>query len=445
MYIHFIAIGGSAMHNLALALASKGYKITGSDDEIYEPSLSRLKEVGICPEKFGWFPEKLSEDIDAVVLGMHARKDNPELLKAQELGLTIMSYPEFVYEQSKDKKRVVIAGSHGKTTTTSIIIHVLTTIGIPCDYLVGAQLEGFNRMVKLTDAPIIILEGDEYLSSPIDPRSKFSHYHPDISVITGVSWDHINVFPTKASYFDRFKEFISEHDPKSTIYYFTGDLGLVDLIRNATRGVRTIGYQGLKQDGDGFVLYDGHRYHYTLIGGHNLENTRAALNVCLDLGVKPNEFFEALNGFKGAGKRLQRIFETKNAVAFLDFAHAPSKVAATTKAISKWFPQLELISVLELHTFSSLNKKFLPEYKDTLNAATEAVVFFDQHTLEMKKMPPLDPEFVKSCFAHNQLIVFDEVKPFHWYLDKLELDGKALLLMTSGNFGHYDLNKLNRW
>jgi UDP-N-acetylmuramate: L-alanyl-gamma-D-glutamyl-meso-diaminopimelate ligase len=445
MRIHFIAIGGSAMHNLALALDNKGYTVTGSDDEIYEPSLSRLRSANICPPKFGWFPNSINDDIDVVILGMHAKKDNPELLKAQDVGLKIMSYPEFVYDQSKDKKRVVIAGSHGKTTTTSMVIHVLKEVGIKCDYLVGALLDGFDRMVKLSENPLIILEGDEYLSSPIDRRSKFSHYDPDISVITGISWDHINVFPTEQAYKFRFKEFIASHDGDGTIYYCDKDESLVGLINDSNTEAFKIGYGRLTRNDQGGVRYGGEDYEFNLIGGHNLENAHAALLVCKKLGVHVDDYFEALLTFTGAKKRLQKIFETKDNIGFLDFAHAPSKVKATSEAIKEWYPQFKQLAVLELHTFSSLNKAFIPQYKDTLNPAEEAVVFYDQHTLEMKGMPPISKDFILESFNHDNLLVFDNVEDFHNYLDGIDLTQKALILMSSGTLGKYDLNTLNRW
>lgn len=444
MNVHFIAIGGSAMHNLALALKSNGHNVTGSDDEIYEPSLSRLKEAGICPDKFGWYPDRLTKDVDVVILGMHARKNNPELQAAQQKGLTIMSYPEFVYSMSKDKKRVVIAGSHGKTTTTSIIIHVLNYLKISCDYLVGAQLEGFQRMVQLTQAPLIILEGDEYFSSPIDSRSKFQHYDPDISVITGVSWDHINVFPTEEDYNQRFVEYVESHG-HGVIYYCDRDHGLVRIINDSEGKAINIGYGRLKIDEQYRVEYQGKLYPFGLIGGHNLENTHAALLVCEKLGVSADDFFEALESFKGAGKRLQKIYETQESVGFLDFAHAPSKVKATTEAVKDWYPAKPLIAVFELHTFSSLNKDFLPRYKDSLNAADQAIVFYDKHTIAMKKMDALDPNFVRNKFGHPNLHVYDDREEFHKALDKLTTQSATLLLMTSGNLGKYDLNKLNRW
>ncbi len=445
MKVHLIAIGGSAMHNLALALKANGHTITGSDDEIYEPSLSRLKEANICPVKFGWYPENITNEIDIVILGMHARLNNTELIKAQEIGLPIMSYPEFVYNESKSKKRIVIAGSHGKTTTTSIIIHVLQALNIDCDYLVGAQLEGFDRMVKLTSAPLIILEGDEYLSSPLDHKSKFSHYHPDVSVITGISWDHINVFPTEASYNDRFKEYIESHDD-GVIFYCDRDLDLVDLIKNSHNKARKIGYGRLQIDENKDVIYEGDKYQYNLIGGHNLENTHAALLVCKNLGIETSDFFEALTNFKGAGKRLQQIFESGSSIGFLDFAHAPSKVKATTQAVKEWYPDNKLVAIFELHTYSSLNKDFIPRYKDALNAADEAIVFYDAHTIQMKKMENLDPIFVSKAFNHPNLGVYDNKEEFHKALDNLaQSTNSSLLIMTSGNLGKYDLNKLNRW
>ena len=197
MNVHLIAIGGSAMHNMAIAMHKKGFNVTGSDDEIFEPSKTRLAKLNLLPAKEGWDTNNIHKGIDAVILGMHARADNPELLKAQELGLKIYSYPEYIYEQTKDKTRIVIGGSHGKTSITAMILHVLNYHKVDCDYMVGAQLDGFDTMVKLTkEAKIAVIEGDEYLSSPIDRRPKFHLYKPNIAILSGIAWDHINVFPT---------------------------------------------------------------------------------------------------------------------------------------------------------------------------------------------------------------------------------------------------------
>lgn len=435
--IHIIAIGGAAMHNIALDLYAQGHHVTGSDDEIYEPSLGRLKNVGIAPESFGWFPHKVTSDLDFVILGMHAKADNPELLKAQELGIKVYSYPEFVYQHSKDKKRVVIAGSHGKTTTTAMILHVLHKMKIEFDYLVGAQLEGFDRMVKLSDAPLIIIEGDEYLSSPIDRVPKIHHYKPDIAVITGIAWDHINVFPTFDIYKEQFaifcKHIVEQH---GHLFYFTHD----DILNEIVESVHNLNadpYDALSIDGNKHVVYGGQQYKINTIGHHNLQNMHAALNVCLVLGITANDFFVAIEDFKGASKRLQKITEKSGQMFYLDFAHAPSKVKATTTSFKDWFSDKPLLAVLELHTFSSLNKEFIVQYKDTLKAADQAIVFYNEHTLRMKNMPDLDQEFLQGAFGHDHLSVYTNENDLHTYLTTIK--DHHILLMTSGNFNKMSL------
>jgi len=436
MRIHFIAIGGSAMHNLALALHDYGHAVTGSDDEIYEPSRSRLSQEGLLPEQFGWYTDKIEPNIDALILGMHARADNPELLRAEELGLRIYSYPEFIAEQSTEKTRVVVAGSHGKTTTTSIIMHALSHAGVEYDYLVGAQLEGFDRMVKLSDADIIILEGDEYLSSPIDRRPKMMHYDPSIAIITGIAWDHINVFPTIENYVDQFRQFVKGIKSDSTLYYYEDDKYMNTIIAEDNYNCKAVGYSQIEVDDDKCIKLDDAKYQIELIGNHNLQNIKSAELVCVQLGVSKADFYKSLETFLGANKRLQVLKKGKSGKGnvYLDFAHAPSKVTATTQAMIDWYPDAPLVAVFELHTFSSLNKDFIPQYNGALEAANEAVVFFSEHALKMKKMPQLENQFIKDAFNHPNLSVFSDRGNLEEFLIKQNLENINLLLMTSGTF-----------
>jgi len=429
------------MHNLALALHDQGHHITGSDDEIYEPSRTRLAKAGLLPSEYGWYIDKIEPTIDAIILGMHARVDNPELIKAQELGLRIYSYPEFVAEQSKDKLRVVIAGSHGKTTTTSIILNALSSQGIDYDYLVGAQLEGFDRMVRLSDAKIIVLEGDEYLSSPIDRRPKMMHYDPDIAVITGVAWDHINVFPTLDSYVQQFADFIKDMDRSAQLYYYLKDSHLADIIRKEDYKCQVTGYTQIEVDDDKSYNLGDASYPIRLIGNHNLQNIKSAEFVCLQLGLTIDQFYLSLESFTGAAKRLQilRTGEGHDGHIYLDFAHAPSKLKATTTAVKDWYPAQKLVAVFELHTYSSLNAEFLPQYKDALANADVAMVLFSEHALKMKRMPMLDPQFVKECFGQSDLKVFTDKDELRTAIVS-EMDSKSnLLLMSSGTFDGMDL------
>ena len=441
MNIHFIAIGGAAMHNLAIALHKKGYRITGSDDEIFEPSKSRLKKYGLLPEKIGWYPENITFDIDAVILGMHAREDNPELLKAKEMGIKIYSYPEYLYEQSKDKKRVVIAGSHGKTTITAMILHVLNKMNISCDYMVGAQLEGFEVMVKLTaEAPFMIIEGDEYLTSPIDRRPKFHLYNPDIAVISGIAWDHINVFPTFENYIEQFEIFINKISKDGVLIYFDGDENLKKLAEKAPAHLKKYSYNFPDfsiDNGFTYINVNNKTYQLQVFGKHNLANLTAAMHVCNELGVDEADFYEAISSFKGASKRLELVLSAAKGHLYKDFAHAPSKLKATVEALKGQYSDDKLIACLELHTFSSLNENFLPLYKDTMNDADIACVYFNPHTLEHKKLPPLTVEKVKHFFNNPKLFVFDnsmELKSFVIKSARQQSSKVNVLMMSSGNF-----------
>lgn len=432
--IHFIAIGGSAMHNLALALHDMGHIVTGSDDEIYEPSRSRLAAAELLPEEFGWYPDKLHKGIDAIILGMHARADNIELLRAKELGLPIYSYPEYVARASADQQCVVIAGSHGKTTTTAMIMHVLTKYDYDYDYLVGAQLEGFDRMVRLSGAPLIILEGDEYLSSPIDRRPKIMHYKPNIAVITGVAWDHINVFPSYDIYEDQFRQFVHAMHSGSHLIHYAHDQSLQQIVGEGGYLCSTEPYDITQQQGSGVVASDGSHYQINVIGAHNLQNMAAAYAVCSRLGLTESQFYDAIQDFRGAAKRLQYRGARGSYRVYQDFAHAPSKVKATTTAVKEWFGAEKLYAVLELHTFSSLNREFLPLYAGALSAADAAYVVYDDHTLAMKKMPPLDQQFVKDQFGMEDLQVITDNKAVQQIISDLPRDGN-LLMMSSGTFG----------
>jgi UDP-N-acetylmuramate: L-alanyl-gamma-D-glutamyl-meso-diaminopimelate ligase len=446
MRIHFIAIGGSAMHNLAIALAKKGYQVTGSDDVLFEPSASRLAHYGLRPEKEGWYLEKISKDIDEVILGMHARADNPELLKAQELGLKIYSYPEYIYEYSKNKLRVVIGGSHGKTTITSMILHVLKSAGKDFDYLVGAQLEGFDTMVKLSDeAPVIVIEGDEYLSSAIDRRPKFHLYKANIGVISGIAWDHINVFPTFDSYIEQFRLFVKTIATDGTLIYSESDPEVKKVAEDDQSDVEKLPYNLPEYNikyGITNIIVDGREYPLQVFGEHNLLNMEAARLVCQSLGVQPEDFYTYIGTFKGAARRLELVGKNENTNFFKDFAHAPSKLEATVHAVRLQFPDSKLIACIELHTFSSLNKDFLEQYSGTMKGADTAIVFIDKKTFEQKKMTPYGSETVKAAFGRDDLLVFNDPQELTNYLEKQDYNNANLLMMSSGNFGGIDLKAL---
>jgi len=439
MRIHFIAIGGSAMHNLALALEHKGYKVTGSDDVIFEPSKSRLDEKGLLPTEFGWFPNKITSDIDAVILGMHAKGDNPELLKAQELGLTIYSYPEFLYEQSKNKTRVVIGGSHGKTTITSMILHVLNFHDVAVDYMVGAQLDGFDRMVHLTEEnDFIVLEGDEYLSSPIDRRPKFHLYKPNIALLSGIAWDHINVFPTFENYVEQFQVFVDSIVKGGSITYNEEDIEVKKVVEASENAIRKLPYTTPDykvENGETFLNTPEGYMPIEVFGKHNLSNLAGAKWICQNMGVDEEDFYEAISTFKGASKRLEKIAESSSSVAYKDFAHSPSKVAATTKAVKEQYPKNKLVACLELHTYSSFNPEFLKEYKGALDDADEAVIFYLPESVAIKKLKEVTPEQIKEAFEREDLTIFTDAASFHSFIEKHNYSNTTLLLMSSGNYG----------
>ncbi|MFQ3239497.1 MAG: UDP-N-acetylmuramate: L-alanyl-gamma-D-glutamyl-meso-diaminopimelate ligase [Olleya marilimosa] len=444
MKVHFIAIGGSAMHNLALALHNKGYQVSGSDDTIFEPSKSRLEAKGLLPEQFGWFPEKISDNLDAIVLGMHAKADNPELLKAQDLGLKIYSYPEFLYEQSKDKTRVVIGGSHGKTTITSMILHVMHYHDRDVDYMVGAQLEGFDVMVKLTDDnDFIVLEGDEYLSSPIDRRPKFHLYKPNIALLSGIAWDHINVFPTYENYVEQFSIFVDSIVKGGSINYNEEDAEVKRVVEASVNPIRKIAYHTpdyTVEDGETLLETPEGPMPIEVFGKHNLNNLAGAKWICQHMGIDEDDFYEAISTFKGASKRLEKIAENNTSVAFKDFAHSPSKVEATTNAVKEQYQNRTLVACLELHTYSSLNAEFLKEYKGALDAADVAVVFYSPHAVEIKKLDKVSHEQIANAFQREDLIIYTNPEAFKDFLFKQNFDNKALLLMSSGNYGGLDFD-----
>ena len=446
MNIHFIAIGGAAMHNLALALHLKGDTITGSDDEIFDPSKSRLSAHGILPKAFGWFPEKITTQLDAIVLGMHAKADNPELLKAQELGLKIYSYPEFLYEQSKFKTRVVIGGSHGKTTITSMILHVMHYFNRDLDYMVGAQLEGFDVMVKLTDDnDFIILEGDEYLSSPIDRRPKFHLYKPNIALLSGIAWDHINVFPTWKNYVEQFRVFVDSIVEGGSITYNIEDVEVKKVVEGSENTIRKFPYQTPEykvENGITILETEEGSMPIEIFGKHNLNNLAGAKWICQQMGIDENDFYEAISSFQGASKRLEKITETENCVAYKDFAHSPSKVLATTNALKNQFPNRKLIACLELHTYSSLNPEFLNEYKGTLDAADVAVVFYSPHALEIKKLKVISQQQIADAFQRDDLIIYTNPIAFKDFLFSQQFNDISILLMSSGNYGGLDFDEL---
>ncbi|PRY53133.1 UDP-N-acetylmuramate: L-alanyl-gamma-D-glutamyl-meso-diaminopimelate ligase [Arcticibacter pallidicorallinus] len=443
MRLHFIAIAGSAMHNLAIALKLKGYEISGSDDAIVEPSSSRLKKHGIYPDELGWNAERIQPNLDAVILGMHARVDNPELLRAQELGIKVYSYPEYIFEQSRDKQRVVIGGSHGKTTITSMILHVLQKCDIDFDYLVGAQLAGFETMVRITDAKVIVIEGDEYLASPIDRRPKFHLYHAHIGVISGIAWDHINVFPTFENYAEQFGLFIDSMEPRGTLFFNQDDEAVKAVINNNQSNIQKIGYSAIEsvtRNGVTYLQNGNEETALHVFGEHNLYNMQAAFSVCEKLGVSNQRFYEAMGSFKGASRRLELLASNENTSVYKDFAHSPSKLKATVQAVKRQFPDRELVAVIELHTFSSLNPDFLGEYKGSIDHADIPVVYINQKTFEQKKLTPYDEDIVKAAFGNNKLIFFNNCEILDEFLSCINYKGKNLLLMSSGNFGGLDLD-----
>lgn len=445
MYIHFIAIGGSAMHNLAIALSQKGYRITGSDDAIFEPSKSRLEKNGLLPKETGWFSHKINPKLDAVVLGMHAKSTNPELLKAQELGIKIYSYPEFLYEQAKNKTRVVIGGSHGKTTITSMILHVLNYHNVKVDFMVGAQLDGFETMVHLTsENEFMVLEGDEYLSSPIDRRPKFHLYQPNIALISGIAWDHINVFPTFENYVEQFSIFAESVTNGGIMVYNEEDPLVKKIVEGSKPSIQKYAYRTPAysiENNKTIIDSPLGTIPLKIFGAHNLQNMEGARWICFHMGIQEEDFYDAMTSFKGANKRLEKIAENEATVVFKDFAHSPSKVKATTTSVKDQYTNKTLLACLELHTFSSLNATFLNEYEGSLDSAEEAVVFYDPHALAIKGLEKITEEQIKKAFKRDDLIIYTNPDDFKFFVLNQSFKNKALLLMSSGNYGGLDFDK----
>ena len=420
------------MHNLALAVASKaGYQVTGSDDEIFDPALTHLREAGLLPDEMGWHPERITPDIDAIILGMHAREDNPELVRARELGLKIYSFPEYLYEQTKDKIRIVVGGSHGKTTTTSMILYVLNRLGIEADYMVGAQIEGFERMVRLSDtAKYAVFEGDEYLTGPLDLRSKFLWYHPHVAILTGIAWDHINVFPTFPEYVETFRKFVQSIEPNGSFIYFQGDENLRMLAEE-------LKIQKSKLAIIPYDAYDGN-VEMQVFGRHNMQNLQAAMLACHCIGIVPDDFYREISTFTGASNRLEKICETETSVAYKDFAHSPSKLKATINAVRERYPEKKLIACMELHTFSSLMADFLPQYKDCMKEADIAYVYFNPKVIEHKRLTPITADEVREAFGTKNVEVFTESEALQEavrnQLSAVKSQNTALLMMSSGTF-----------
>lgn len=442
--IHFIAIGGSVMHNLAIALQQSGHTISGSDDEIVEPSRSALSTYGLLPKQEGWYPEKIDASLDTVIVGMHATIDNPELKKAQELGLRIMSFPEFIFEHSRDKQRIVIAGSHGKTTITAVIVHVLNYYKRQFDYVIGARIKGIDQTVKISDAPIIVIEGDEYLSSCLDPTAKFIRYQHHIGLISGIAWDHANVYPTEESYMQQFEKF-ADQTPKGGILIYCEQDPLAIIIGKKDRAdVQSISYKGhshTTEKGKVYLTNGKERISIQMFGNHNYQNLSGAKEVLKKIGVSTEQFFQAISSFEGASGRLEKILDHDSITVFKDFAHAPSKVKATVKAVKDMYPERDLLACLELHTFSSLNKKFLPHYKESLKNAQKGVVYFNPEKVKAKKLEPLEIDDIKKVFG-SQTDVFTDKEKLREYIVQQPWKNKNLLMMSSGNFGGINIAEL---
>lgn len=446
MKVHFIAIGGSAMHNLALALNHKGYKVSGSDDEIFEPSKSRLNSKGLLPAQMGWNPDNITTDLDYVILGMHARKDNPELLKAQELGVPVLSYPEFIYQQSKDKTRVVIAGSHGKTTISAMILHVLHYHNHDCDFMIGAQLEGFDTMVKLThENEFILLEGDEYLSSPIDLRPKFLHYKPNIALLSGIAWDHVNVFPTFEDYTKQFDLLLESIEPGGVVIYNETDQEVQKVVNNTKNEVKKFPYalpEYEVSDGQANLITEEGVVPLSVFGKHNMNNLEGARWICSQMGINDEQFYEAITSFKGAARRLETIDNSNGIEAFRDFAHAPSKVKATVEAVKESYPNKRVIACLELHTFSSLNINFMDQYAGSMDSADVSFVYFNPQVVAHKKLPELNVADIQQKFGNSNIQVFDNNNPLIETIKENLAKDDVLLIMSSGSFDGIDWKKV---
>ncbi|MCK5780976.1 MAG: peptidoglycan synthetase [Flavobacteriales bacterium] len=446
MRIHFISIGGSAMHNLAIALSNEGNTISGSDDIIFEPSKGRLKKYGLLPEKLGWDAERINTQIDAIVLGMHAKNDNPELLRAKELNLKIYSYPEFLYNQSKDKTRVVIGGSHGKTTITSMVLHVVNDLNIAVDYMVGAQLDGYETMVKLTEEnKFIVLEGDEYLSSALDLRPKFHLYKPNVALLTGIAWDHINVFPTFENYVEQFKIFVDKIVDGGTLVYNNEDENIVAIVENSKRNLNFISYSTPKykiEGGKYVIITEEGEFELEIFGKHNLQNLEGAKELCKQMGIDYIDFYKSISSFRGASRRLEEVYKDEKHLVYKDFAHSPSKVAASVSAVSERFVDDNKLVVLELHTYSSLNPKFLKEYKGSLDTVSNPLVYVDSEIVKNKRMDKITEDQIKIAFAKDDLLFFDKPEELKAYVLSKMKSTDVALFMSSGNLGGLELDKL---
>lgn len=435
------------MHNLAIALHQKGYQVTGSDDEIFEPSASRLASFGLLPEKTGWDPDRITSSIDTVILGMHAKEDNPELIRARETGRKIMSFPEYLFEQTKDKTRIVIAGSHGKTTTTAMIMHVLKCLNVKFDYMVGSSIDGYDTMVGLSeDSQIAVLEGDEYLTSALDKRPKFHLYMPDIAVLNGIAWDHMNVFPTFENYVDQFSIFIDRITPGGTLIYFDGDPEVRKISEEASGTIKKIPYRvhGYFQNKTGFYAATHNRtIPMQVFGEHNMQNLSAAKEACIAAGVSEDDFYNSIQSFKGTSKRLQKLNENENGVVYLDFAHSPSKVKATVEAVSSRYPGRDIIACLELHTYSSLSAGFLPLYNGTLEKATSKIVYFNPHAIQLKKLAPISINDVRNAFGDKNITVFDNSSEMFSFIRQQRFNNPVYLFMSSGDYDGCDLKTIS--
>ncbi|MEO5980574.1 MAG: Mur ligase family protein [Chryseolinea sp.] len=446
--IHFIAIGGSVMHNLAVSLKMSGHEVSGSDDEIHEPSRSTLKEHGLLPDKEGWYPEKLDPSFDAVILGMHAKKDNAELVKAQSLGLRIYSFPEYIYEHSRNKQRIVIAGSHGKTTITAMVMHILRHFHRKFDYVIGASVKGIEHTVKLSDAPIIIIEGDEYLSSVLDPIPKFLRYKHHIGLISGVAWDHVNVFEREEEYLNQFDKFADDTPKGGTLFYCEQDSLALIIGKKDRFDVQAISYKNHPQSNDHhgqyYITNGKDRYPVKVFGSHNFQNMGGAKEILKKIGITPEMFFEGIQSFEGAAGRLEKVGDNKRTIIYKDFAHAPSKVKATVKAVKELFPSRDLVACLELHTYSSLTKKFIPQYKDSLKVAQVQCVILDPEKVSAKGLEPITENDIRKAFNSQGIQVFDSARKLETFLLGLTWENKNLLLMSSGTFGGLNFSGLSK-
>jgi UDP-N-acetylmuramate: L-alanyl-gamma-D-glutamyl-meso-diaminopimelate ligase len=447
MKVHFIAIGGAVMHNLAIALHRKGYIVTGSDDEIFEPSRSRLASYGLLPGKYGWDPGRITSDINTIILGMHAKPDNPELIRAHALGIRILSFPEYIYEQTKDKKRIVVAGSHGKTTTTAMIMHVFKSLGVKFDFMVGSMIDGYETMVGLSDdSKIAVLEGDEYLTSTLDKRPKFHLYMPDIAILNGIAWDHMNVFPTFENYVEQFRVFVEKIPDGGSLIYFDGDPEVKKIANAAGEKIRKIPYKvhGHFQNKTGFYAATHNRtVPVKIFGEHNMQNLSAAKEACLEAGINEDDFYSAIQSFEGTSRRLQKLKENENGVAYLDFAHSPSKVKATVEAIASRYPGRNILACFELHTYSSLNIDFLPLYRGTLDKASSAFIYYNPHELELKKLAPLSKEMVREAFSGENIRVYDNSEEMFSFIKTQFFPCPVFLFMSSGDYNGCDLKSLS--